>query len=361
MSSHGHGHGHDHGHDHGHGFPGRLRAALRPHAHDANEAIQSAEEASQDGIRAGWVGLAGMTATAVLQIVIVAVSGSIALLADTLHNVGHAVTTIPLLLAFQLGRRPPTTRFTYGYRRAEDLAGLFIGVVIAASAALIIWESARALVRSHPLEHLGWVFVAGVVGALGNELVAVYRIRTGKRIGSAALIAEGHHARADGLTSVAVVLGVVGVWAGFARADAVVGLLIAVVILWILVQSMRVVVRRLMDGVEPETVAHIRTVARSVDGVTGLGRVRARWIGHRLESDVEITVDGSMTVAEGHHVAERAHHELLHAVRHLEHVTVHVHPLVQGRDLEQLHQLSGHHASPAARARYLADTAAVPE
>ena len=351
---HRHGHDHDHGHDHGHGLSGRLRAAVRPHAHDANEAIQSAEEASQDGIRAAWVGLAGMTATAVLQIAIVAVSGSIALLADTLHNVGHAVTTIPLLLAFQLGRRPATTRFTYGYRRAEDLAGLFIGVVIAASAALIIWESVRALFRSHPLEHLGWVFAAGVVGAVGNELVAIYRIRTGRRIGSAALVAEGHHARADGLTSVAVVLGVIGVRAGFARADAVVGLLIAAVILCILVQSMRVVVRRLMDGVEPDRVDAIRAVARSVTGVTDLGRVRARWIGHRLESDVEITVDGELTVADGHDVAERVHHELLHAVRHLDYVTVHVHPLVPGRDLDELHRLSGHHAGPAARTRFSA-------
>lgn len=296
------------------------------HAHDANDAIQSAEEASQEGIRAAWVGLAGMTVTAVLQVLIVAVSGSVALLADTLHNVGHALTTIPLLLAFRLGRRAPTQAFTYGYRRAEDLVGLFIGLVIAVTAVLIVWESARALVNPHPLTHLGWVFAAGIVGVLGNEVVAIHRIRVGRRIGSAALVAEGQHARADGLTSAAVVFGVVGVWLGFPRADAVIGLLIAVAIGWILVESMRIVVRRLMDGVEPQTLDSIRTVAVSVPGVNGLGRVRARWLGHRLEADVEITVDGSMTVTGGHEVAELVHHELLHAVRHLDHVAVRVRP-----------------------------------
>lgn len=303
-----------------------MLAVLRPHAHDATDAIRTAEEASGQGIRAAWIGLAGMVATALGQLVIVAVSGSIALLADTVHNLGHAVTTIPLVLAFRLGRRAPTSRYPYGYRRAEDLVGVLIALVIALSAALIIWESVRALAAARPVAHLGWVFAAAVVGALGNELVAAYRIRVGRRIGSAALVAEGNHARVDGLTSVAVAIGVLGVWLGFERADALVGLLIAVAILWILVSSMRIVVRRLMDGVEPGTVESIRSVAAAVPGVVRVDRARARWTGHRLATDLEVGVDGSLTVEQGHRLAERVRRELLHGVRHLDQVAVHVRP-----------------------------------
>src|SRR5438067_4477366 len=166
-----------------------------------------------------------MMSTAILQMAIVAISGSIALLADTLHNSGHAVTTIPLVIAFRLGRRAATKRYSYGFRRAEDLAGVLIALVIAASVVLILWESIDALINPHPITNLWWVFAAGIVGAAGNEIVAVYRIRTGRKIGSAALIAEGHHARIDGLSSVAVVVGVIGVWLGFERADAIIGLI----------------------------------------------------------------------------------------------------------------------------------------
>ncbi|WP_293786358.1 cation diffusion facilitator family transporter, partial [uncultured Aeromicrobium sp.] len=195
-----------------------------------------------------------MGATAVLQTAIVVASGSLALLSDTIHNVGHLLTTIPLLVAFRLGRRPPSARYPFGYRRAEDLMGVLIALVVAASAAWIVWEAVQGIVDPRTPLHLGWVFAAGVVGAVGNEIVAVYRIRVGRRIGSAALVAEGNHARADGLTSVAVVLGVLGVWLGLPEADAVVGLLIATAILIILGGTVRSIVRRLMDGVDDGTV-----------------------------------------------------------------------------------------------------------
>ncbi|HEX2131739.1 MAG TPA: cation diffusion facilitator family transporter [Actinophytocola sp.] len=344
----------EHQHGHGHGVLARLRHAVVPHSHDATETIQSAEETSGQGIRAAWIGLAGMTATAALQLVIVVVSGSIGLMADTLHNLGHAITTIPLVIAFRMGRRAPTARYSYGYRRAEDLAGVLIALVIAASAGLIVWESVDALVDPRPLRNLGWVFAAGLVGALGNEIVAVYRIRAGRRIGSASLVAEGQHARADGLTSLAVVVGIVGVWLGFERADAIVGLLIACVILGILVSTMRTVFRRLMDGVEPGLIDAMSRTAAAVDGVVEVDRVRARWCGHRLEADADIAVPGSLTVEEGHRLADRVEHELLHATRHLESVVVHLHPVVDGRRPDDLHELAGHHASAEARATYRA-------
>ena len=338
---------HDHHHHAGdHSWWARVRHALTPHSHDATEQIQAArssQETSREGIRAAWIGLAGMTVTALLQIVIVAISGSVGLLADTLHNVGHAVTTIPLIIAFRLGQRRPTDRYPYGYRRAEDLVGLLIAVVIAISAAVIIVESVRALVSPPELTNIGWVFAAGVVGALGNEIVAIYRIRAGRRIGSAALVAEGQHARVDGLSSVAVSLGMVGAWLGFARADAIVGLLIAGVILGILGSSLRTTVRRLMDGVEPDVVTTITRTAAGVPGVVLVRGVRARWVGHRLEADLVVGVDGDLDLLRAHAIAQDVHHTLLHGVAHLDRAVVHVDPVRDGVVVPDAHRLTAHH------------------
>ncbi|MEX5258047.1 cation diffusion facilitator family transporter [Kocuria arenosa] len=327
--AHPHGHDHDHGHEGGHehhGAWGRLKHALVPHSHDHTEAIQTAEQASSIGIRAAWVSLAGMGATALLQIVIVWLSGSVALLADTLHNLGHLATTIPLIIAFRLGRRAPTRRYSYGFRRAEDLVGLLIGAVIAVSAALIVWESLRALTTQRDMTHLGWVLAAAVVGAAGNEVVARYRIRAGRRIGSAALIAEGQHARTDALTSLAVVLGVIGAWLGLPWVDPVIGLVIAAVIIAVLVGSTRTVVRRLMDGVEAGTLDLIEHEAAAVPGVESVGRARARWSGHRLEADVDVAVENTLSVEAGHDLAHAVEENLRRHVPHLQQATIHVTP-----------------------------------
>ncbi|HHU38342.1 MAG TPA: cation transporter [Propionibacterium sp.] len=334
AGDHAHDHGHDHphehvhghDHDHGHGLWGQVKHALTPHSHDHTEAIQSAEESSREGIRAAWISLAGMGITAGLQIVIVAISGSIGLLADTLHNLGHLATTIPLIIAFRIGRRPPSRRYSFGLRRAEDLVGLLISAVIAVSAGLIIWESLRAFVEPRPLTNLGWVLAAAIVGALGNEVVARYRISVGRRIGSAALVAEGQHARTDALTSLAVIGGVAGAWLGFPQADAIVGLLIAAVILGVLVSSLRISIRRLMDGIDDGTLDRIEGVARGVPGVRGVARARARWSGHRMEADLDVTVDPGLTVEQGHDVAVAVHRALVGSVPHLDHASVHVEP-----------------------------------
>ena len=354
---HDHAHG-DHDHDHGTGVWARIKHQLVPHSHDASSAIQTAEESSGAGIRTAWIGLAGMMATAALQIVIVAVSGSIGLLADTLHNLGHAVTTIPLVIAFKIGQRKASKGYSYGYRRAEDLVGVLISLVIAASVVLIVWESIDALVNPRPLSNLGWVFAAGIVGALGNEIVAVYRIRTGRKIGSAALIAEGQHARADGLTSIAVVVGVVGVWLGFPRADAIVGLLIAAAIFGILLSSMKSIAHRLMDGIDPKIIDAMSSVAGAVSGVQAVDRVRARWSGHRIEADATIRVAPELNVLDAHQIAEEVEHELLHQTPHLESVVIHLHPLVPADLDEELHELTAHHRSAEAREAYKAKLAA---
>lgn len=345
----------DHEGHHNHSWWDKVRHVVVPHSHDANDAIQSAEEASGHGIRAAWIGLAGMMATAMAQVVIVAISGSIALLADTVHNLGHAATTIPLIIAFRLGRRPADQRYSYGYRRAEDLVGLFIGLVVAVTAAIIIWQSVEALLNPREVTNLGWVLAAGIVGFLGNEIVAVYRIRAGQRIGSAALIAEGQHARADGLTSIAVVVGVVGVWLGFPRADAIIGFLIGIAILWILVSSMRTVCKRLMDGVDAGLIETLEAAAAAVEGVEGVDQVRARWSGHRMEGDTSIRVSRDLDVVAAHQIADEVEHAMLHAVPHVEAIVVHIHP-EQLADRE-LHGLSGHHVSAAARREYLEQNA----
>src|SRR6266540_746931 len=230
--------GHDHGHDHGHagrrGALEWLRQLVVPHRHAATVAVDSAMEASARGMRALLVSLAGLGVTAVAQAVVAAFSGSVALLGDTLHNAADALTAAPLAVAFVLGRRPATRSYTYGYGRAEDLAGMAVVVAIAASAAAAAVAALRRLPHPGGVSHLWAVAAAALVGFLGNELVARYRIRVGREISSAALVADGLHARTDGLTSLAVLLGAGGVALGFDLADPVVGLGITVAILAVL-------------------------------------------------------------------------------------------------------------------------------
>jgi cation diffusion facilitator family transporter len=321
-------HGHDHGHDHG-GRPGlgrRIRHALRPHSHQAADKVDAAMEASAAGMRALWVSLAVLAATAALQAVVVALSGSVALLGDTLHNAADALTAVPLGIAFLLGRRPPSRRYTYGYGRAEDLAGVAVVLVIAASSALAGYAAVTRLADPHPVSDLIAVAGAAVIGFIGNEAVARYRIRTGRRIGSAALAADGLHARADGFTSLAVLLGVGGVAAGWDWADPVVGLLITGAILLVLWQAAREIGRRLMDAVDPAVVDQIEWALRGTPGVLGVGQVRVRWIGHNLRAECEVVVAGAASAVQAHQVAVDAEHRLLHTLPRLTAALVHADP-----------------------------------
>jgi cation diffusion facilitator family transporter len=323
---HNHDHGGGHGHAHGAGVLARVRHVLRPHSHEAADKVDPAMEASAEGMRALWVSLAILAGTAVVQAAVVAVSGSVALLGDTLHNAADALTAVPLGVAFVLGRRPPTRRYTYGYGRAEDLAGVVIVALIAASSALAPYEAANRLAHPHPVSSLTAVAVAAVIGFTGNELVARYRIRVGRKIGSAALVADGLHARTDGFTSLAVLLGVGGVAVGWVWADPVVGLLITVAIVAVLVQAAREICRRLMDAVDPALVGQAEQTLRITPGVLGVGQVRLRWIGHKLRAECEVIVDPSTSVVEAHQVAVSAEHQLLHALPRLAAALVHADP-----------------------------------
>lgn len=328
--------GNHHPHDHNsgaalaHGQRGGIRgsidALIRPHAHVAADNVDDALAASADGIRAVKLSLAGLGLTAALQLVVVFVSGSVALLADTVHNFGDAITAVPLWIAFALGARTASRRYTFGYGRAEDLAGVFVVLMIAASAVLAGYESVARLLNPRPIDNLGWVAAAGLVGFLGNEVVAQYRIKVGERIGSAALVADGYHARTDGLTSIAVLLGAGGVWLGFRQADPLFGLAITVAILFVLKGAGTQMWHRLMDGIEPEVVLAAESAAQDVSGVVGVTLIRPRWIGHTIHAEARVTVDQDLSVIEGHRIAEEVEHAMTHAVPKLTTVIVHIDP-----------------------------------
>ncbi len=295
------------------------------HGH-THGAVDSSLLSSQRGIWAVKWSVAGLGATALVQAVVVAITGSAALLADTIHNIGDAATALPLWAAFRLGTRPPTKRFTYGYGRFEDLAGVAIVIVILASAAAAGYTSIQRLARPEPVTYLWAVAAAAVVGFVGNEAVALFRITVGKEIGSAALVADGYHARLDGLTSLAVLLSAGGLWLGYPWADPLVGLLITAAILKIVWDSGNAVLIRLLDGVDPEVMDEIRHTIGHIEGVHGVTEVRVRWLGHRMHAEVNVAVDPDLSVTKGHDIAMQVQHELLHDLRYLASATVHVDP-----------------------------------
>jgi cation diffusion facilitator family transporter len=269
----------------------------------------------------------GLLVTACAQLLVVALSGSVALLADTMHNFGDAATAFPLWVAFLLARRRPSERFTYGLGRFEDLAGMVIVLIMALTALLVGYETVIRLIHPQPVAYLGIVVVASIIGFLGNEAVALFRIKVGKDIGSAALIADGYHARVDGWTSLAVLVGALGVWLGYPLADPLVGLLITAAILWLIWQSGTLVLIRALDGVDPEMIHDLRHAAAHVPGVHALTEVRARWVGHYLQAEISIAVAPELSVADGHALATEVRHQLLHHVRYLSEAIIHIDPL----------------------------------
>ncbi|WP_084467775.1 cation diffusion facilitator family transporter [Actinokineospora inagensis] len=343
-------HGHGHGHAHGHGHTGRsgvlasvwrhVRHAVTPHSHDSADRLDTALETSKRGTRTLIWSFAALFVTAIAQLVIVVFTGSVALLGDTIHNFADALTAVPIGIAFVLGRRVATRRYTYGLGRAEDLAGVVVVLIIAGSAAFAGYESVLRLINPQPVSHLWVVAAAGVIGFAGNEIVARYRITVGREIGSAALVADGLHARTDGFTSLAVVLGAAGVALGFPLADPIIGLGITVAILFVLRDAAKEVFRRLMDAVDPATVDLVERTAGEVDGVLGAGQVRMRWIGHSLRAELAVTVDAALTVDRAHHLAHEVEHRLVHTVPRLTAAIVHTEP---GDGAQEAHDTLARH------------------
>ncbi|HYU33691.1 MAG TPA: cation diffusion facilitator family transporter [Thermoanaerobaculia bacterium] len=317
---HAHGPG-GHSHAHGAGVLGWLRGTFA-HSHDIGDKVDESLESNERGIWALKVSLAGLGLTALLQVVIVWFSGSVALLADTIHNFADAGTSVPLWIAFALARRGASRRFTYGYGKVEDVAGVFIVLIIFSSACVAAYEAVMKILHPYPMTHLGWVAAAAVIGFLGNEAVAVLRIRVGREIGSAALVADGLHSRVDGFTSLAVLLGVLGVWIGWPILDPLVAIAITIAILFIVRDAARAVWNRLIDGIEPAIVGEIEHAAMHVTGVKGVRQVRARWVGHKVFTDLEITVDPGLSVRSSQEIVEAVEAELRRHVRSLGSVVV---------------------------------------
>jgi cation diffusion facilitator family transporter len=324
-------HEHDH-HEHEHAGRRWRRArhslseVIGGHSHDAADQVEDALEADTAGRRALLISLVGLGLTALLQGIVVVLSGSVALLGDTLHNVADALTAVPLLIALRLAKRPTTKRFTYGYGRAEDLAGLFVVAMIALSAALAAYEAITRLLHPQDVTHLWAVAAAAVVGFTGNELVARYRIHVGRRIGSAALIADGLHARTDGFTSLAVLAGAGGLALGWNWADPLVGLLITVAIIGALRSPVIQVGARLMDAVDPDLVEHATAAISTVAGISAVTDLRIRWTGHTLRAEADVTVAPTLTVKQAHDLAHHAEEHLLVYVPRLTAATIHVSP-----------------------------------
>jgi cation diffusion facilitator family transporter len=319
-------HAHADGHHRPHGLRGTIKEIVTRHSHDAADSVDDALESSAAGIHAVKISLPVLGLTAIAQIVVVVISGSVALAADTIHNFSDALTAVPLWIAFALGTKAATRRYTYGLGRAEDLAGLFVIAMITLSAIIAGYEATMRLANPEPIEHIGWVALAGLIGFIGNEWVAVYRIGIGRRVGSAALVADGLHARTDGLTSLAVVLAAGGVALGFPLADPIIGLVITVAILAVLRTAVRDVFRRLLDGVDPKMVDTAEQALAAQPGVQAVRSVRMRWIGHRLHADAELDVDPTLNLAQAHRIAHNAEHELTHAVPKLTTALIHAYP-----------------------------------
>ncbi|MFN8375403.1 MAG: cation diffusion facilitator family transporter [Anaerolineae bacterium] len=298
---------------------------------------QLSAENNSLAIRTVWAALLALGITTVLQILIVIASGSVALLADTVHNFGDALNSVPLLFAFYLARRPANRRYTYGYNRAEDIAGIFIVISIGFSAAFILWESIQKLINPQPLQNLPWVALAAVIGFVGNEVVAMMQIRVGRQIGSAAMIADGQHARTDGFTSLAVLAAVVGTALGFPILDPIVGILIGIMIVFITRDAALSIWQRLMDAVDPQMVEAAEKVIREHEEVKGLKQLQMRWLGHQLYVELLLALDDKLTLTESNAVIDHISHHLYHTLPNLGQATISIVPAVQGYGQEAAH------------------------
>lgn len=288
-----------------------------------------------------------MLLVSLIQLLIALLGGSAGLFADALHNLGDVLTTVALWIAFVVSSRAANRRYTYGYYRAEDLAGIFIVLVIIASAVAGAVESVLKLTGGGVPTQIYLSMLAAAIGCIGNEALAQYKISVGRRINSVPLVADGQHSRIDGLTSLAALLGLIGVRLGFRLADPLAGLLITLVILSVVYSTSRSVLQRLLDAVDPRIVPSIIETASKVEGVEAATGVRARWIGHTLHIVMNIEVDAQLTLLKAHAIAEEVRHRLFHEIQGVSEVVVHTDPNSAGG--EDYHQMMAHHLQEAQR------------
>ena len=333
-------HTHDHDHDHD-----EHNDDEHAHGHEHGK-VDADLYGNRAGLRAVQISTAGMLLVAAIQFAIAWIGGSAGLFADALHNFGDVFTTIALWIAFVISNRAANQRYTYGYYRAEDLAGIFIVLVIIASAIASGVESILKLTSGNIPTRIYLSMAAALIGVAGNELLAQYKISVGKRINSVSLIADGHHSRIDGLTSLAAFIGLVGVRLGFPKADPIAGIVITIVIFTVVISTLRSVLQRLLDVVDPHVVPSIVATASAVPGVEEVTDVRARWVGHTLHVVMNIEVDAELTLSKAHAIAEEVRHRLFHDIKGISEVVVHTDPSSASGDH---HQEMAHHIQAAQR------------
>lgn len=286
---------------------------------------------NRDAVRAVIISAVVLGAAAVVEILAAVVSGSASVLADGLHNSGDVLTTFVLLGAFALARRPATRRFPSGYGRIEDIATLIIVVVIVTTAAVAAVESVRKLIHPEAYTNIPFSLFAAAVGIVANLSVSEYKVRVGRGVGSTALEADGVHSRVDALVSAGAFAGIGLAGMGLRLADPVAGLVITLAILYILVGTLRKLVLRMMDAVDPDVIDELSAAAMKADGVLGVHDVRARWVGRELVVVMHVDADADLSLKDAHEIGVRVGHEVAHAVPEAR-VDVHMDPGIEAHE-----------------------------
>ena len=263
--------------------------------------------------RAVGLSAIGLALTGLAELLLALLTGSVGLLGDAIHNLSDVSTSAVVFLGFRLSRRPPTQRYTYGLERAEDLAGIGIALVVWASAAVAGLESVRKLLEHGRTAHVGVGIAGAALGIVGNQVVARYKLRTGRRIHSATLIADARHSWLDALSSAGALAGLVAVALGQSWGDPVAGLAVTAFIGHVGYEVSADVLRRLADGIDPDVIDRAEAAAGSVPGVVH-AHARARWTGRSLRIEIEGWVDPGLAVRDadtlGGHVADQLSRQL---------------------------------------------------
>jgi cation diffusion facilitator family transporter len=276
--------------------------------------------------RAIAVSAAGLAVTAAVEFVLAVFTGSVALLGDALHNLSDVSTSAVVFVGFWISRRPATARYPYGYERAEDLSGLGVALVIWISALFAGYESVHKLLSEAPTNHPGIGMAGAAIGIVGNQLVGRYKLRVGRRIRSATLIADAKHSWLDAISSVGALAGLALVAAGYRWGDPIAGFAVTLFICHVGVEVTRQLLHRLMDGVDPEDLDAAHTAAAKVPGVRSVD-VRGRWMGRTLTLEVETSLDDGLNLADADQINIRVEDAVRVAVAAAGRVHAHAHSL----------------------------------
>ena len=258
----------------------------------------------RDANRAVGLSAAGLALTGIAELLLAVITGSVALLGDAIHNLSDVSTSAVVFLGFRVSKRPISHSHPYGYERAEDLAGLGVAVVIWLSAVFAGYESYRKLAGLGKTTDV-WLGMAGaVLGIAGNQSVAWYKRRVGRRIGSLTLIADARHSWLDAISSLGALAGLALVAAGYRWGDPVAGLAITLFICHVGYEVTKDMLARLMDGLDPGDLDAAETAASAVTGIRS-ATVRGRWMGRTLLLEVETRLDGSIPLADADQISRQ--------------------------------------------------------